>query len=51
MGFRISRSLVSGVMALACVAMMESPMAYHGIVFPASRYLFTLLLPRLRYSP
>jgi len=25
------------VMALACVAMIESAMAYHGIVFPASR--------------
>ena len=25
------------VIALACVAMMESPMAYHGMLFPASR--------------
>src|SRR5690349_18508017 len=30
---------------------MESPIAYQGIVFPASRYLFVVVLPRPRYSP
>ena len=25
------------VIALACVAMMESPMAYHGMVLPAEK--------------
>ena len=39
------------VMALACVAMMERPMAYHGMVLPASRYWFTVLLPRPFQSP
>jgi hypothetical protein len=39
------------VTALACVAMMESAMAYQGMVFPASRKRSTVSLPRLRYSP
>src|SRR5579875_382103 len=39
------------VIALACVARIESPMAYQGIDFPASRYLFVVLLPRPRYKP
>ena len=39
------------VMALACVAMIDSAMAYHGIVWPASRYLLTLLDPRDRHRP
>ena len=29
------------VIALAWVAMIDSPMAYQGMVFPASRYLLT----------
>ena len=39
------------VMALACVAMIESAMAYQGIVLPASRYLSTVSEPRPRHSP
>ena len=39
------------VTALAWVAMMESPIAYQGMVLPASRKLFTVLLPRPRYRP
>ena len=34
------------VTALAWVAMMERPMAYQGMVLPASRYWLTVLLPR-----
>ena len=34
------------VTALACVAMMESAMAYHGMVLPANRYFFMVSLPR-----
>ena len=39
------------VIALACVAMMESAMAYQGMVRPASRYLFMVSLPRPLYRP
>ena len=39
------------VIALACVAMMESAIAYHGMVLPASRYLCVVSLPRPRYRP
>ena len=35
------------VIADACVAMMESAIAYHGIVRPPSRYPSTVLLPLL----
>ena len=35
-------------MALACVAMMESAMAYQGISRPASRYCSVVVVRRLR---
>ncbi len=38
-------------MALACVAMIDSAIAYHGIVLPASRYCAVVRLPRLRQTP
>ena len=39
------------VIALACVAMIESAMAYQGIDLPASRNLLVGIAPRLRHSP
>ena len=39
------------VMALACVAMIESPITHQRIVRPASRYDSTVVLPRARYRP
>ena len=36
---------------LAWVAMIDRATACHGRVFPASRYLLTLLLPRDRHRP
>ena len=34
-----------------CVAMIDSAMAYQGIVLPASRYCDVVRLPRLRQMP
>jgi hypothetical protein len=31
--------------------MIDSAMAYQGMVLPASKYLLTLSLPRLRHRP
>ena len=39
------------VMALAWVAMIDRAMAYHGMVFPASRYSFKVVERRLFQSP
>jgi hypothetical protein len=39
------------VMALAWVAMMESPMAYQGMVLPASMNWSVLADPRPRHRP
>jgi hypothetical protein len=38
-------------MALACVAMMENAIAYHGIEWPASMYLLTVFDVRPRQIP
>jgi hypothetical protein len=38
-------------MALACVAMIENAIAYHGIEFPASMYFLTVFDPRPRHVP
>jgi len=39
------------VIALACVAMIERPIAYQGIVFPASRNCWVESDPRPRHRP
>jgi hypothetical protein len=39
------------VMALACVAMIEKAMAYHGMVRPATMYFFIVFDPRPRQVP
>ena len=39
------------VIALACVAMIDRPIAYQGIVFPARKYLAAVVEPRPRHSP
>jgi hypothetical protein len=39
------------VIALACVAMIEKVIAYHGIEFPARMYFWTVFDPRPRHVP
>jgi hypothetical protein len=39
------------VMALACVAMIEKAMAYHGMEWLASMYFRTVFDPRPRQVP
>ncbi len=38
-------------MALACVAMIEKAIAYHGIELLASMYFLTVFDPRPRHVP
>jgi hypothetical protein len=39
------------VIADACVAIIDNAIAYHGIDFPARKYLSVVSDPRARHSP